>query len=257
MATMRLAVILALLTLLLLLFGAMPALADQQQSWTARYPLRPGGRVAVANVQGSIWVEGWDQPEVELTAVKSAEDPDADLNDAAVEVEPGPDSLTFRTLYSAETEEPVRVDYRLRVPRQTRLDGLHTVNGDIGVRGVEGGVEARTLNGNIWQAGVAGTVRARTLNGSVQVSLRARPEPETALELETVNGDVALLLPADSDADLELNTVAGEIESRLAYTASAAGPDGSWRARLGRGGARVRLRSIRGDIHVGTNEGIF
>lgn len=244
---------LALGLLLLLTGGAGPAAGQQRETWTARYPLAAGGRVAVTNVQSSIWVEGWDRDEVELTVWKTAAGTGALLAEVEIAVEPRLDSLTVRTLYPGQSDRPVRVDYRLRVPRQVRLEGLHTVNGNIRVRDLEGSVEARTLNGDIEQTGIAGSVVARTVNGDVSLALRALPDPGGTLELETINGDLNLLLPPQANAELELSTVAGRIESALLLpTRGAAGTP--LRVRLGRGGLRVRLRTVRGIIRVGENE---
>lgn len=235
--------------------AALPAAAARQESWTAQYPLPAGGQVEVANVQGSIQVEGWDRSEVELTVIKTPADPAG--GDVHILVEPGRNSLRVRTLYPGPTELPVQVDYRLRVPRQVRLDELRTVNGDILVRDVEGMVQAHTLNGDIEETGIAGSVVARTVNGDVSVRLRALPDAGGRLELDAINGDLTLLLPAEADADLELSTVAGQIESRLLFVAGGPEDDTALRAHLGRGGVAVHLRTIRGSIRVGSSEDVF
>ena len=45
-----------LLAAVLGLLAGAPAVAAEQQVWTARYPLPPGGSLAVENVQGNIWM---------------------------------------------------------------------------------------------------------------------------------------------------------------------------------------------------------
>jgi hypothetical protein len=219
-----------------------------------RYPLKPGGSVAVENVQGHIAVEGWDRSEVEVTVVKTAAGPDTDPDSVRIGVEFGRNGLTLRTIHPGDSRDPVRVDYRLKVPRQVRLERLRTLEGNILVREVEGAVDARTLNGSIHQVNVSGSVTARAVNGDVLLSLRALPDPLQPVLLETVSGDVELILPGKPSADLQLSTVAGRIESRYAFAASSTPGDTSWRARLGQGGPLVRLRTVRGDIRVGERE---
>ena len=236
--------------LLLLGLAAVPAAGAEQETWTGRYPLPAGGQVEVLNIQGSIEVEGWDRSEVEVVAIKTAEEEGQSLADVRVAVEVGPDSLRVHTLYLRKSEEPVRVDYRLRVPRQVRLEELRTVNGDVRVRNVEGTVEAHTLNGNIQQMGISGSVVAGTLNGDVMLWLRELPGPAGRLELEAVNGDVFLRLPSDSHAYLEVSTVAGRIESELLFSLAGRAGETWLRIRLGRGGVLIRLRTIRGSIRV-------
>lgn len=242
--------------LLLIAMAAVPATAKRMESWTAHFPLPVAGLVSVANVQGSIRVEGWDRAEVELTVKKTATG-SASLDDVEVAVEPQGDWLHVQTLYQGDSDDSVVVDYCLRVPRQVHLKSLRTVNGDIVVRSVEGPIEAHTLNGNIDERGVAGNVTARTLNGSIYVALRALPEAPGALQLETINGDVQLLFPTGADADLVLNTVAGRIQSDLPFAARAVSGDTSARARLGRGGVPVRLRTVRGDIRLAENDDLL
>jgi hypothetical protein len=233
------------------------AKAGDERIWTATYPLEPGGHVQVANVQGSITVEGWDRAEVEVTAVQR---PGAtEGGEPVVGVDRGPDSISLRTLYPADGSDPVQLDYYLRVPRQVQLDELLTVNGQVRVRDVEGRVVARTLNGDIEQERIAGSVTARALNGSIRLALRALPGRSAELSLETVNGDLLVLMPARANADLELSTVAGRIENPLVERASdtGSGDSGPRRVRLGRGGPTVKLRTVRGNIRLGQNQDVY
>lgn len=230
--------------------GATPDL----RALVARYPLPPAGSVSVENVQGDIEVEGWDRAEVEVAVIKRAAGPAANPDDVHIEVEARERRLVLRTVYPGQSEEPVRVDYRLRVPRQVRLDHLRTVDGSIRVRRIEGSVKAHTLYGDIEQMDVSGSVEARAISGNIAVSLRALPEPPGAVYLDTVNGHVFLSLPSDANADLQLSTVAGRVDSRYALAVSDVPGDNTRRTRLGRGGTAVRLRTIRGDIHVTENE---
>jgi hypothetical protein len=237
--------------------AAGPAEARRDEVWSESFPFEAGGRVAIANIQGSIQVEGWDRSHVELTVRIRGEE---ETGDAEVVVTPGAGTLEFRTTYLGPSEEPVAVDYFLRVPRQVRLESLQTVNGDIVVRNVEGAVTARTLNGSIETAGVSGRVEARTMNGEVRVALRRLPEKEAAgagLSLEAINGSLTLLLPAEADADLEVSTVAGRVQGPVVWSAGAAPGETLLRAKVGRGGVRIRLRTIRGDIRVGESVGVF
>ena len=195
-------------------------------------------------------MEGWDRAEVEITAAKISSGRGDHLDDVRVLTELGPGSLKFRTVYPAHPDEPVRVNYRLHVPRQVRLPSLRTLEGNITVRHVEGSVDARTLSGDIVQTDVTGRVVARALTGSILVSLRALPSGTAPLLLDTVNGNIVLLLPPRSNADLELSTVAGTIEGNYAFQISSVPGDSIRRTRVGLGGVTISLRTVRGSIHV-------
>jgi len=221
-----------------------------ERGWYGRYPLQVGGSVAVENIQGEISVAGWDRAEVEVTAAKIGTGRGEHLDDVRVVAELGLQSLKLRTVYPPRLDAPVRVNYRLHVPRQLRLAWLRTLEGNISVHDIEGPVDARTLSGNIEQTGATGRVVAGTLTGSILVSLRALPASTAPLLLDTVNGNIVLLLPPRPNADLELSTVAGTIEGDYAYAVSSTPGDSTRRARLGRGGVTISLRTVRGSIRV-------
>jgi hypothetical protein len=226
--------------------------APEARLWVARYPLMAAGSVVVENIQGDIEIEGWDRAEVQVAVIKKAGGPGANPDD--VDVESQDHRLVLRTVYPGQSAESVRVDYRLRVPRQVCLERLRTVDGSIKVKQIEGSVDARTLNGNIEQLDVSGSVVARAINGNIAVSLRALPQPPGPVDLDTVNGCLLLSLPSEANADLQLSTVAGHVDSPYTFTVSDVPGDNTWRTRLGRGGTVVRLRTVRGDIRVMENE---
>jgi hypothetical protein len=233
--------------------------ASQQleRAWYGRYALSAGGSVSVENVQGEISVEGWDRAEVEITAAKIGKGQDDHLEDVRVVTELEIDSLAFRTVYPQHMDKPVRVDYRLRVPRQVHLASLRTLEGNIAVHSVEGSVDARTLAGNIVEMGMTGRVTARTVTGSIMVSLKALPAGTRPLLLDTVNGNIDLLLPPRPDADLELSTLDGTIQGNYAFQVSSVPGDTMRRTRLGLGGVTVTLRTVRGTIRVAERDDLL
>ena len=237
---------------------ASPATSQElERAWYGLYPLSPGGSVAVENVQGEISVEGWDRAEVEVTAAKIGSGQADQLDDVRVVTELGLRSLKFTTVYPPHLNNPVRVNYHLRVPRQVRLSSLRTLEGNIAVRNVEGSVDARTLSGNIAQRDVTGRIVARALTGSIFVSMRALPPGTAPLLLDTVNGNVVLLLPPRSNADLELSTVAGTIEGNYTFQVSSVLGDSTRRTRVGLGGVTISLRTVRGSIRVAERDDLL
>jgi len=233
------------------------ASAQQQKVWTAHYALVPGGILTIENVRGNITVEGWDRGMVQVAVTKaSLGGPDL-LDNVRILVEGGRTKLAFRTLHPAETQESVRVDYQVRVPRQVRLERLQTVTGEIVVSEVEGFVDARSLSGNIMQFNVAGRVLARATTGNVFVALRALPDGGDPLQLDTLSGDVSLFLPPRPNVDLELHSVAGSIVTPYVCQLSGKTGDVAQRTRVGRGGVLIQVRTVRGDIRVVEREGVL
>ena len=233
------------------LVSALSLFAAERQVWVERFQFAPGGTVSVENVYGNIAVEGWDRAEVQVLVIKRARtNNDVDLDNVRVAVEPGTSALAFRTLYAEQPEQPVTVDYRIRVPRQTHLRWLNTVEGRITVRDVEGDVHARTLNGNIEHLNVSGHVVARTMNGNISVVMWALVRSSEPHELETLTGDIALLLPPNPDADLQVQSVAGRVHTPYTLATRTGSPVGTFQARVGKGGNVIQLRAVRGNIRV-------
>ena len=171
---------LLLLLALPLCLGGWPRPAyGAERVWEKKFQLPPGGHVSVVNVHGSVLVEGWDRAEVEATVAMRSEVPTDQLDDVQVAVEASSGGVAFHTLYPSGLDTPIRVDYRLRVPRQVRLDEISTLEGDIVVHDVEGSIEARNLHGDIEGINVSGSVVAHALTGNILVSLArlARPPP--------------------------------------------------------------------------------
>ena len=221
-----------------------------ERVWEKRFELPPGGHVSVVNVHGSILVEGWDQAEVEATVAMRSTIPTDQLDDVQVAVEAGSRGVAFQTLYPSGLDTPIRVDYRLRVPRQVQLDEISTLEGDIVIHNVAGSIEAHNLHGDIEGIDVSGSVVAHALTGNILISLRALPNRGAPFQLGTINGNVDLRLPAQANANLELSTVAGNIMGDYTFKVSSTPGDSTRRAQVGSGGVKVEMRTVRGNIRV-------
>jgi len=238
---------------LILSMCAWPA-SGAERVWEEHFGLPPGGHVSVVNVQGSVLVEGWDRAEVETTVAMRSKVPTDQLDDVQIAVETRRDGVAFHTLYPSGLDTPIRVDYRLRVPRQIRLDELSTLEGEIVVRDIDGTIEAHNLHGDIEGINVSGSVVAHALAGNILFSLRALPDHRLPFTLVTLNGNVDLLMPAQANADLELSTVAGNIVGDYAFQVSSTPGDSTRHTQVGAGGVRMELRTVRGNIHVGQRD---
>ena len=148
----------ALLLALVLGLGAWvrPAYATERV-WEKHFELPPGGHVFGGERARHRAGRGdADRSEVEATVAMRSDAPTDQLDDVQVAVEARPTTVAFHTLYPPGLDTPIRVDYRLRVPRQVRLDELSTLEGDIVVHDVEGAVEAHSLHGDIEGFNVSG-----------------------------------------------------------------------------------------------------
>jgi hypothetical protein len=170
----------------------------------------------------------------------------------------------FRNNDHNETHSSVR--FTVQVPKSVRV-GAHSVNGGVSVRDVGTEVRANTVNGGVVVRNALGPVRATTVNGGVDVNTSAGPVTATTvngnvdarmsslagdadMDFKTVNGSVAIYVPAQFDARFRFDTVHGGIDSDFPMTLS-----GKWGPRhasgtIGNGGRDLRASSVNGSIEL-------
>ena len=101
--------------------------------------------------------------------------------------------------------------YEIVIPPGVTAE-LQTVNGDVRVRDLDGEMDVSTVNGSIEVRGARQSVSAQTVNGKIDAIAGALPA-DAEVSIQTVNGDVALTLPADAKFDFEASTMNGRIAS--------------------------------------------
>ena len=137
------------------------------------------------------------------------------------------------------------VDFDVKVPAGVHLVA-RSVHGGIDVDGVSGPIDLHTVDGGI-AIRSATSARARTVNGSVTATF-SKPDLDSDCELETVNGQVQVTLPAAANAELVASTLNGEIKVGFPFTGAT--DRRSTHGAIGHGGRELRLRTINGTIEV-------
>jgi len=229
---------------------SIPALANTEKVFERTYPLKSGGEFVLENVNGSVRVEGWDRNEVEVCAVKTAQNDPRDVDRVEIEVESQPYKVDVHTRYPDGQGAGVAVEYHIRVPSRVLLGSVHTVNGSLIVRGIDGGGELRSVNGDVEVLESSGRFNAKTTNGNLRLELRELGDG-APMNLETVNGSVELGLPWDARADLNLRNMNGDLYSEFPVTSTTALPGSqAFHGRLGRGGGAISVRTVNGGIRL-------
>lgn len=217
-------------------------------------PLASGGTFSLANVNGSIEVEGWAREEVQITALQTRAAELAERSGVKIEVLARADGITVRTIYPEGEGVDVGVEYHVRVPHRVRLESVATVNGSVRVRAVEGAGALRTVNGNIEFYDGAGHFDARSTNGNIYMELRhlgdTRAEGDAPATIETINGTVVLALPSQTNSDLDIRSLNGDFSSELPVERSASAGGRQLRCRLGTGGRRLRIQTMNGAVRL-------
>ena len=156
----------------------------------------------------------------------------------------------------------VKMDFRVRVPRDIDVK-VKTVNeGRVVVRNINGSFLVRNVNGDIEMENLSGSGTARTVNGPVKVSFRQNPRENSAFR--TVNGEVELRFAHDLSADFRFKTFNGGIYSDFPVTALPVHAVSEERrggklilradrftgARIGSGGPEIQAENLNGDIRI-------
>jgi len=220
------------------------------------YPLTPNGRIELDNINGPVHISTWDQNEVKVDAIKSADEKER-LDEAKIEVDSGKDYISIRTKYPGHDhtfnwgshDNPASVEYTLTVPRAARLDEIKLINGELDVTGTSGEVHASCINGKLLAENLSGRAELSTINGHLEAHFDKLAGQ--SIELKSVNGSVELTIPSDSKAEIEAQTVSGGINNDFGLHVNNhhfVGHD--LRGELGSGGTRIRLDNVNGRIDV-------
>jgi hypothetical protein len=252
---------------LVALLAAAPALGAQGSgrdfSWDGR--IAPGRWVYVRDLNGSIRVEKATGDRAEVTAVKRWRRGNPDQVRIEVEkIGQGDNDVLICAFWTENSscdedgyhshgrsyggrDNDVTVDFTVRLPEGVKL-GVSTVNGGLRVSGATSEVRAETVNGRVEAQSSGGPVRASTVNGDVDVRMRSLGDGD--LDYSTVNGSITIEVPENIDADLDLRTVNGGLSLDFPITLSGRVNPRSIRAKIGRGGRRIKLETVNGSIEV-------
>lgn len=144
----------------------------------------------------------------------------------------------------------VSVAFEIRLPAGVNARSS-TVNGSVDVSGVSGEVDAETVNGSVSARSTGGPVRAKTVNGGIDATMGKRLSDD--LEFETVNGSITLTVPDGLDAELRMATTNGSVSSDFPLTVSGRLNPKRINATLGKGGNRLELQTVNGDVRLRKN----
>ncbi|HTY49132.1 MAG TPA: hypothetical protein VMB48_05525 [Steroidobacteraceae bacterium] len=197
--------------------------AADGRPYSEHLPASATGSVQISNIAGSVTVNGWDKPEVDVDGELGTSVERVDVTHTADRIEIKvilPQNLNHVPDRSAEATLQVHVPVNSTVGVSTvsapiTVDGirgasrLHSVSGDVhaGLAGAE--EEAASVNGNVYVSGnpTVATVRVSTVNGTVFLTHGVGD-----ISAHTVNG--RLDLAVDAAKSSEVSSVNGEVDFR-------------------------------------------
>jgi DUF4097 and DUF4098 domain-containing protein YvlB len=127
-----------------------------------------------------------------------------------------------------------------------------TVSGDASLTGVSGEVNGTTVSGDL-SVTAATANRSRLASTSGDLGLRGKLGADARIELQSTSGDVRVDLAGPVSADFDVSSFSGGIRNCFGPRPSRAseyGPGTELRFSQGEGAARVRIRTMSGDVSL-------
>ncbi len=187
-----------------------------------------GVTVHVDNVAGSVNLDAWAKPSVDVRATKYGNDA-SELRSVKIEVRTEGKDVFVKTSYS-EGLRHGSVRYRITVPADAALD-ISNIAGAVKLAGTTGDVTVQTQAGAI-------TADVGRVSGSRSIDLRA------------TTGAVELSIAPSSDAAIDATSTVGAVTSRIPGVAASRENLIGARASglIGSGSGRVRIATTTGAI---------
>ena len=237
-----------------------------QDTWTRTYTLPDKGRLELINVNGRITAEPATDGKVTVEGRRTAKgstDEAAKENLAKMEIREEVSGDRVRV----ESRPPRlsglsghEIEWTIKVPEGVVVD-LRTVNGGVRINGLHGEVHAKTTNGGVKGTNITATIlEASSVNGGIDIELGGALDANATIDIETVNGGVALEIPAASKATISARAVNGGVrvsDLDVQRTEEANSFDSKRRLEgtLNGGGAKVNISTVNGGVRISRASG--
>lgn len=238
-------------------------LAAQEPDFEWRGRVDRGDELEVQVVSGNILARRASGGDVEVVAHKYGRDAD----DVDIEVAQDGQGVTICVVYpgrrSGRTpcefggwngghidDIDASVDFDIRVPEGVHLIA-RSVSGNIDGEDLASLVRASTVSGDV-DVSTTDIVEATTVSGSIRVRM-GRTNWTGDLRFKTVSGDITLSLPSDVHAEVDFESLSGDMHSDFEITTSRM--RGRWVGReirgvIGRGGRSLSASTVSGDLRL-------
>ena len=244
--------------------------------WSETYKVGSSARLVVSNVWGTVNVRRGPAGEIGVTVSGEISAPDERRLERArklyaIELITDPNAVELHVggnnvqHWQQDPCRGCRAKYRfdIVVPEDAQLD-VGTVNdGRVDVEGVTGPVTAHNVNGPVSLIGLANCTNVEAVNGDVHMEFVREPGAEC--HIDTINGDITVRMPVNTDIDLALDLFNGRIVSDFeveplalpAIVEQSSDEDGyEYRIsqaaglRIGSGGPLFTVASLNGDVNI-------
>ncbi len=231
---------------------------DETERFEQTYQFSPNGQIEVSNVNGSITIETWDNPQIKFEAVKIADSRER-LANLDIKINAGQDSFQVEADYGNwknndgirwDKNSKLMVNFRLTVPKTAVLDEIETVNGSVSITNSTNFTKASAVNGSVKGVNLRGNADLSTVNGTVEADFD-QLQAGSMISLSTVNGRANLIIPSDVNATVRAESVNGEITNDFGLPVRKGKYVGrDMYGKIGSGEAKIKLESVNGGLSV-------
>ena len=221
-----------------------------------------GDHIEIKGVNGDIFASATSGDYVIVTVAKEGND--SDPNEVEIEVVTHDEGVTICAMYpDVPGEQPnvcapgtggrvntqdndVTVTFSVAVPAGVGFVA-YTVNGSVTAMDLESDARAYTVNGSV-DISTSQHATAGTVNGSIDARIGVT-DLDYDLSFATVNGDIFVQVPANMNADVQLQTVNGSVTADMQFTIVS---PGDIRGALGLGGRSLLMSAVNGSLELDT-----
>jgi DUF4097 and DUF4098 domain-containing protein YvlB len=206
-----------------LAFAATAVFADpvtKVDRFSREFTLDAGGSFWIENPTGPIEIIGTDSTGLTVSCVKTvvADSPQslaAGVEQTHVNMEGNARVRMIKTTVPVVRVGKWRstVAYTIRVPRSVHVTVSSSSSERIRIANITGNVTVKNFNGLIVFDGVVGSSIVDTVNGNIVYSYNVKPT--ASAQLSSVNGDIEVRVPGDSNFTWIADTIQGEFVTTM------------------------------------------
>jgi putative adhesin len=208
------------------------------------YHLAPGASVDVSMVAGPVEIETANG-DIAKVNIKESAQTRADLDCYKTIVEQTGMRLVIR---HEQTCSFVRdhQHVKLILPRYVNVS-LRSIAGFVRVEGLDGMLRLNSIAGKVTVADVQAAEMSSLAQG---ISIAIHRVGEAGLHLSSIMGEVELRVSSDLNAEFSASSIIGNVVSDDGNVKISTLGEFNYEARIGSGGNRITVSSVRGDIHL-------
>jgi DUF4097 and DUF4098 domain-containing protein YvlB len=199
--------------------------------------------VEISNVAGTIDVQAWSRPEVEIRA-------DVGAGVDRIDTTSDHGRISIKVIVPNHSFRSASADLHVRVPRDSDLD-ISAVSADVTASEVEGTQQLKTVSGTVKAEVFQKNAEIKSVSGDVVLRGRGKDAGAAGIHVSTISGNIRI---DRAGGDVEITSVSGDMNVRLDHPAHnvrarTTSGDVGFEGKLAQG-AYLDAESVSGDLTV-------